>query len=164
MRRKFGFTLISRRGGVVVYTRQPQTPRPSVLDSLLGTQLDAPGHGLHGLYDGALHGARRLRDLREDRRARERACRDLHLLLIFVLVSLLLVRALRARAPPVLTSRPSSRRNYSCRRSRGRDASGHHQSLHHHHCYRRTHSSRGRSRTSACALWVQRGKAKTEGA
>ena len=59
-----------------------------MLDSLLGTQLDAPGHGLHGLYDGALHGG--LRDLREDRRARERACRDLHLLLIFVLVSLLL--------------------------------------------------------------------------
>ena len=61
------------------HERPKRAARPSVLDSLLGTHLDAPGHGLHGLYDGALHGARRLRDLREDRRARHRARRHLHL-------------------------------------------------------------------------------------
>ena len=70
-------TLISRSDQhsrvSTAHERPKRAARPSVLDSLLGTQLDAPGHGLHGLYDGALHGARRLRDLLEDRRARHRA-------------------------------------------------------------------------------------------
>ena len=59
------------------HKRPKRAARPSVLDSLLATQLDAPGHGLHGLYDGALHGG--LRDLREDRRARHPSRRHLHL-------------------------------------------------------------------------------------
>ena len=42
-----------------------------------GADPDAPGRGLHGLYDGALHGG--LRDLREDRRARHPSRRHLHL-------------------------------------------------------------------------------------
>ena len=76
-------TLISRSDQhsrvSTAHERPKRAARPRMLDSLLGTPLDAPGHGLHGLYDGALHGARRLRDLREDRRARHRARRHLHL-------------------------------------------------------------------------------------